>query len=64
VEARNSQRIEALSNAALELSAEERELFVKWSGEEPTVREAALCLLARAFEDDATLHAAALAAQR
>jgi serine/threonine-protein kinase len=62
VDAKNFQRIEALFNAALERSADEREAFVRASDEEPAIRDAALRLLARAFEDDATLQAAALAA--
>ena len=62
MDANKFQRIEALFNAALERSADEREAFVKASGEEAELRDAALRLLARAFDGDATLHAAALTA--
>lgn len=62
MDAKNFQRIEALFNAALERSADEREAYVKASGEEPAVQEAALRLLARAFDGDTTLHAAAVSA--
>jgi len=62
VDAARFARVEALFHAALERPASERDAYVRGGEADAEIRDAALRLLARAYEDDATLHAAAVAA--